>query len=70
MYLKLWTLSPPSTFNTFICRSESLTQALINRYDSDMEDDDEDKSLRISSLEKELVRQEQLVLDLKRRMNN
>ena len=35
-----------------------------------MEEEDEDKSLRISSLEKELVRQEQLVLDLKRRMNN
>ena len=47
-----------------------MTQALINRYDSDMEEEDEDKSLRISSLEKELVRQEQLVLDLKRRMNN
>ena len=51
-------------------RSESLTQALINRYDSDMEEEDEDKNLRISSLEQELVRQEQLVLDLKRRMNN
>ena len=51
-------------------RSESLTQALINRYDSDMEEDDEDKSMRISSLEMELVRQEQLVLDLKRRINN
>ena len=47
-----------------------MTQALINRYDSDMEEEDEDKNLRISSLEKELVRQEQLVLDLKRRMNN
>ena len=53
-----------------IFRSESLTQALINRYDSDMEEEDEDKNLRISSLEQELVRQEQLVLDLKRRMNN
>ena len=51
------------------CRSEDFTQALINRFDSEADDDDEDKDARISSLEKSLMKQEQLVMDLRRRID-
>ena len=51
-------------------RNETFTQALINRYDSDVDDDQDDgvKDSRISNLEKSLMKQEKIMLDLKRRM--
>ena len=51
-----------------LTRSETFTNALINRYDSDAEEEEEDKETKIRNLEKSLKRHEKLVKELQRKL--
>ena len=62
------TSSPLTSRKPSLTRSETFTNALINRYDSDAEDEDEDKEMKIRNLEKNLKRQEKLVKELQRKL--
>ena len=59
--------SPSTSRKQSFCRSETFTNALINRYDSDAEEE-EDKEAKIRNLKKSLKRQEKLVKELQRKL--